>query len=149
MGDHEKRQAVLSAQILDQVEHCRRGRNVKPGRRLVCDDELRTQCECAGDSHATRLANAPWRKPVWYAREAATARSAQVRSELSQQPGVREQFVLQIVVQTAELGVEIFVKENCPTHDRKLCHKNHMLSIAVLRLGADEQLLLEGQVRLM
>ena len=62
---------------------------------------------------------------------------------------MREQFVLQIVVQTAELGVEVFVKENCPTHDRKLCHKNHMLSIAVLRLGADEQLLLEGQVRLM
>ena len=56
MGDHEKRQAVLSAQILDQVEHCRRGRHVKPGRRLVCDDELRTQCECACDSHATRLA---------------------------------------------------------------------------------------------
>jgi hypothetical protein len=36
--------------------------------------------------------------------------SAQVRSEFGQQPSVREQFVLQVIIQAAELGVEIIME---------------------------------------
>ena len=41
---------------------------------------------------------------------------AQVWSELGQQPSMRQQLVLQILRQTAELSVEGVVKQNGPGH---------------------------------
>jgi Resolvase, N terminal domain len=42
---------------------------------------------------------------------------------------VREQFVLQIVIQNAELVVEIFVEKNGPAHGSRICPESHMESI--------------------
>jgi hypothetical protein len=41
---------------------------------------------------------------------------------------VREQFVLQIVIQKAELVVEIFVEKNGPAHGSRICPESHMES---------------------
>ncbi len=59
--------------------------------------------------------------------------TSQVRTEFGQQPGVRQQFVLQILFQGAELRVKGVMKENGPSHAGNygldaICSQIHVLT---------------------
>jgi len=63
--------------------------------------------------------------------------TAQVRPELRQQFGVSQQFVLPRLVQSHELGVEVVVQENRPSHELIMVCDPYVVK-DILRCGATQ-----------
>ena len=60
-------------------------------------------------------------------------RTAEIRAKFRQQSRVRQQFVLQILLQGAEFRVKGIVKENSPSHERIMVLITYVVKVMIVR----------------